>query len=334
MPPRAEMVRRWATAFQRWTGARGTARVRSRPQAAWFGLVFVGLVLSPNPAIAGAWVVPHGHVWTKQSFSYWRTTERFASTDDRLLNFPDRGPVQAGDAIPFDPTTGGRFEALSYTLEAQFGVFDGVQVGARLPLLFADFDETNSADTVDSSFGVGDLWLTAQGALPTWDRYRFAGRVDVKLPVGEFDPSIFAAPLTEGQIDVNLAGLMGVSLHPYGYANLEAGWRIRLENASNRRDPGDEFRFAAELGAFLPWRLLAKVVVDGVVGFEGEDRFARPTTTLPRRRLYSAWLGLLWTPVEDWTLEADIRFLLAGEDFPTGRQYWVGVSYEFDALGE
>ncbi|MEO1338845.1 MAG: hypothetical protein AAFV29_24595, partial [Myxococcota bacterium] len=122
----------------------------------------------------------------------------------------------------------------------------------------------------------------------------------------------------------------GVSLHPYGYANAEVGWRVRLQNSENQRDPGDEFRFALEAGAFLPADLMLKVLFDGVVGFEGEDRFANPSTVLPRRRLYSMWFGLIWSPTDRLSVEGDLRWLIAGEDFPTGVQPWLGVSYRFD----
>ena len=289
----------------------------------------------PSSALAGPWVVPHGDLWTKQSISYWQTDRRFASGIDTDLSFSERGPVQAGDRIPFDPTTGGEFKALSLVTEAQLGLFDVLQLGVRLPFLWADFSETQSPDSVDSSFGLGDLWLSMQAALrpeaAAWlpDRVTVAARLDLKLPVGDFDPSIFSVPLTEGQVDLHTAALVGVSLHPYGYAAVEAGWRFRFENPDNRRDPGDEFRFAAEAGLSLPGGLLAKVVFDGVMGRQGADRFANVTTLLPRRRLFTSWFGLIWSPTSRFSVEADIRVLWAGEDFPTGVQTWLGASYQF-----
>ena len=297
--------------------------------------LLAALQLLPIDAYAGAWVIPHGHLWAKQSVSYWQTDRRFANRDDRQLNFPDRGPVAPGDRIPFDPTTGGEFRALSLISEAQLGLLDWLQIGVRVPLLWADFNETESVDTVDGSFGLGDLWLSSQVALPgsLFDRLKVGARVDLKLPVGDFDPSIFSVPLTEGQVDVNVAALAGVSLYPYGYANIEAGWRFRFENPDNRREPGDEFRFALEVGADLPAGLLAKVVFDGVLGGQGVDRFAQPATALPRRRLFTTWLGLIWSPEPGLAVEADVRILLAGEDFPTGVQGWLGVSYTFDLFG-
>ncbi|MEM7676595.1 MAG: hypothetical protein AAF449_11390 [Myxococcota bacterium] len=288
------------------------------------------IALSPE-ARAGAWTLEHGQLWIKQSVSYWQTTERFANTDDRVLNFPGQRPVQPGDRIPFDPTTGGSFEALSSTTEAQIGLFDRLQLGLRVPLLYADFSETESPDTVDASFGLGDLWLSAQGSLPMGP-FVMASRIDLKLPIGDFEASIFAAPLTEGQIDINVAALVGISLHPYGYVNGEIGWRVLFENPDNQRDPGDELRFALEAGLFLPADFMFKVLLDGVVGFEGTDRFANLATTLPRRRLYSMWLGMIWSPTERLSIEGDIRWLVAGEDFPTGIQTWLGVSYLFDVI--
>ena len=305
-----------------------------RPVGALITSIIV-VALTASDAHAGAWVRPHGELWLKTSVSYWQTDRRFASRDDERLDFAGRDPVEAGDRIPFDPTTAGEFRALSLFADAQLGLFDVLQVGARLPLLWADFNETASADTIDASVGVGDLWLSLQAGLPRpiLERLQLAARVDLKLPVGDFDPSVFSAPLTEGQVDVNIAALAGVSLHPFGYANIEAGWRFRLENGENNRIPGDEFRFSVEAGAHLPADLLVKAVFDGVVGFDGQDRFATPAVDLPRRRLFSTWLGVLWSPAERFALQASLRILLAGEDFPTGVQPWLGASYQFDIFG-
>ncbi|MEO1336015.1 MAG: hypothetical protein AAFV29_10240, partial [Myxococcota bacterium] len=59
----------------------------SNARAAAIALILLGLTW-PRPAWAGAWTLQQGQLWVKQSFSYWQTTERFASTDDRALNFP------------------------------------------------------------------------------------------------------------------------------------------------------------------------------------------------------------------------------------------------------
>ena len=119
-----------------------------------------------------------------------------------------------------------------------------------------------------------------------------------------------------------------------GYANLEAGWRFRLENSENGLDPGDEFLFLAEAGVHLPWGLMIRLAGDGQVGLEGSlDRFGA-STVVPRRRLYSVWTGLHWRSPVGLNLELAARFLLAGEDFPAGVQIFTAMSYQFQLWGK
>jgi hypothetical protein len=291
------------------------------------------LVGAQGTARAGAWNLKAGRLWVKQGVSFWQTDRRFASTADTTLVFPSgecqRDSVSPGDRICFDPTTGGRLTTFSTTTEFRLGVLDWLQVEVILPLLWADFDETLTEDSVASNWGIGDIRLRTQVG---WliDKFAAAGRLEVKLPTGDFDPLVFSAPLTEGQLDVALMSSFGMSLYPYGYVNLQLGYRFRFENGQNKRKPGDEFLFVAEGGLDLPWGLLAKLAFDGLVGSPGENsQFSGAPIALPRRRLYTVWAGLVWAATGQLLLEGDVRVLLAGEDFPTGVQYWLSAAYEF-----
>jgi len=130
-----------------------------------------------------------------------------------------------------------------------------------------------------------------------------AVRVDWKAPTAKFDPSVYSAPLGEGQSDLAFTASAGVSLFPYGYANAELGYRFRFENDSNQRDPGDEAIAVLEGGMELPADLMFKLALDALVGRTGVDRFSGQTE-LPRRRFYSGWITLLFGPTESWLFEA------------------------------
>ncbi len=291
----------------------------------------LALPASPAPAWAGAWNLGHGRLHLKESFSFWSTDRKFASGLDRTLTFADRGPVERGERVPFDPATGGDFSAAALTTEVSLGLLGWLDVGLSVPLIWTDFD-TAPVDTVDSSFGVGDLLLKVQGGW-IFAPVALAGRLEVKVPTGGFDPSIYAAPLTEGQWDVALLASAGVSLHPWGYVNAELGWRFRIENPENGLDPGDEFLFLVEGGVRLRWGFWVKLAADGQIGLDGELTRFGTITEVPRRRLFSLWGGLQWRGSFGLGAEVALRVLLAGEDFPTGLQLLTGVSYEFQLFG-
>lgn len=305
--------------------------IRRRPitRPVTLALVLQVLVLAAAaPARAGAWTLGGGHLWLEQSVSLWTASSKFASELDTQLDFADRGRVSRGDRIPFDPQTGGRLRVFAFTSQAWLGVLDGLDLGVTLPVLFNDFD-TDGVDTVNSRAGLGDLRVSIKGGL-RFGRWALALSSAVKLPTGDFDPSVFSAPLTEGQLDVAFAADAGLSLGAFGYANAQLGYRLRFENGDNQRRPGDELFLSLEGGMHLPWGLMPKLKLDGLLGRHGEDASVPGRSfELPLRRLLSIWAGILWSATRALTVEVDVRVLLAGEDYPTGVQIFLAASYRF-----
>lgn len=201
-----------------------------------------------------------------------------------------------------------------------------------MPLTRADFD-TVPVDTVDSRTGVGDLTFDVQAQALQRGPLAVAGRVEWKLPTGDFDPSVYSAPISEGQSDVAVLGSLGLSLFPGAYFNVEAGWKFRFENSDNDSQPGDEFIFVLEAGFHFPKGLMGKIALDGLVGEPGDSHQFEATEVIPRRRLYSVWGGLLWSAPESTLLELDLRYFLAGEDYPTGIQIFGAVTHRFRLFG-
>lgn len=306
-------------------------RIRRAVLAPWRLAVMpalMGALLAfPRHAWAGAWTLGRGRVVLKQAAAYWQADEKFASSLDTQLVFPDRGRVEVGDRIPFDPVTDGRFRIASFETGVRVGVLGWLDLGLDVPLVRADFD-TAPADTVEARFGLGDVRVSAQARLLGGASQALAVRVDWKAPTGRFDPSVYAAPLSEGQADVAATISMGTSLHPYGYANAEVGYRLRMENERNLRNPGDEAFGLVEAGVDLWSRAIFKVAVDALVGRPGVDRFGG-LTQLPRRRFYSAWIALLWRPSERWMFDTSVRLPIAGEDYPTGVAVFGSVTCSF-----
>ncbi len=310
-----------------------TTHLEAARQVAACSLVAVGVWLFPSASRAGAWTLGAGRIYVKQGVTYWQTDRKFASTRDAQLVFPTHGPVSPGDRIPFDPVTGGALRAVGLTTDVRLGLLDRLDLGASIPFIWTNFN-TFPVDTVDARFGLGDLVLSTQTAILTRQTGVVAGKLEWKLPTGGFDPSVFRAPITEGQMDLALAGSAGLSLYPRGYANVELGWRFRFENPSNGRKPGDELFFILEAGAELPRDLMLKVAFDGLLGRPGVISRFGAQTEVPRRRLFSAWGGLLYRATKVITLEIDARYLIAGQDFPTGIQWLASVSVTRDLFGQ
>jgi len=299
---------------------------RNRRAAA---LLVAALLLLPASAYAGPWTLGAGEIGIKESLGLWRTDRKFASSLDQQLVFGDRAPVQRGEAIPFDPSTGGVLTTASAHTGIRLGLLSWLEAQAHMQALWMDFD-TSPVDTVDASIGPGDLSLGLQARLPTPGRVALAARLETKLPTGDFDPSAYSVPLTEGQADVAATVSGGLSLWPYGYAVAEVGYRWRLENPENRLRPGDELRALVEAGAHLPWSLGSKLYLDALLGLPGAAQRFDVVTPLPRRRLLAVGGAIWWHATEALTLDVNLRWLAAGEDYPTGVQLLGGVAWVFD----
>ena len=295
-------------------------------------LVCLSALTMPRPVAAGAWTQGEGNLWLKLGASLWRTDRKFAGSLDTELVFQGRADVRAGDRIPFDPTTGGELTAMGLTLEAQYGIYSWLDVGVTMPLLWTDFD-TSPVDTVDGRIGVGDIRVSARAGLPRLGGWALAGRLEFKVPTGDFDPSVFQAPLTEGQADIGAWLSAGVSLHPWGYTNAEIGYLLRFENGGNERRPGNEVHALFEAGLDLPAGFMLKGAIDGLFGAAGEQTAFGTSESLPRRRLFSAWLGPIWQIHEQLWFDAMGRYLIAGEDIPAGWQISFGVATRLAPLG-
>ncbi|MEO1338920.1 MAG: hypothetical protein AAFV29_24975, partial [Myxococcota bacterium] len=274
------------------------------------------------------WTLGQGNLQWKATMSFWRTDRKFASSLDAQANIEGETRATPGQVIPFDPETGGVLTTTGLEIKGQLGLLDWLDVSLTIPGLVMGFD-TEPVDNVSTRVGLGDVRVGLTARLPAslFDDIpvMVGGRVVAKLPTGDFDPSVFSVPLTEGQLDVAGWLSLGVSLPAQSWAVAEVGYRGRFANPQNDRNPGEEWAFNAEVGTRLISSLAAKVAADGLIGTQGQiDRFGT-STLVPRRRAFSAWLGLFWTMTPTLTLDLAGRWLFAGEDFPTGVQVFAGL---------
>ncbi|MDX2018991.1 MAG: transporter [Deltaproteobacteria bacterium] len=288
-------------------------------------------------AHASGWTVGEGQLIVKESFGYWSSDRKFASTIDEQLLFPMRTPSSParGDRIPFDPVTAGRFTIFGATTSVSYGVLPWLDLSASLPVLRVDFDTASRAgdpqaagDVVDARVGLGDLLAGVKLRVARGTGWVGAIKMEAKIPTGRFDPNAWQTPITEGQTDLSGMTQVGVSLGRFGYAGASAGYKLRLRKASNQFAPGDEVVLAAELGANLPYRLMVKAAADALLGQPGTIGFA--DSEWPRRRLFSLWGGVVWKATPNTSMDASLRWLIAGENFPTGLPLFVGVTHAFD----
>lgn len=290
-------------------------------------IIVVAVLLVSLPGKAGPWTIGEDTIALKSSLGFWQARQKFASVDDTRLVALDR--PQQGARIPFDPSTDGRLSVVTLYHSVVWGVLPWLDLHVGVPLMWIDFD-TLPVDQVAPGVGFGDTALKLKALAVTLEPFSYGLAFGAKLPTGKFDASIFQAPLSEGQIDLWSKAMLGLSLHPWGYAAVEVGYRLRNENPANKKKPGNEAFAAAEVGVALQRDLHMKLMFDGMWGTSGSnERFPGVETVLPRRRLFSLLIGGWWHAGDALLIDGGLRWLVAGEDHPTGVQLNVGATYSF-----
>ena len=154
-------------------------------------------------------------------------------------------------------------------------------------------------------------------------------KLGAKIPTGDFVNQDGLIPVGEGQWDFDFLVQAGRSFWPVpAYANLEGGYRLRLENEDVQRDPGDEWLVNAEAGWSPVSRLMLALKLEVLHGKAGRS-FGFENPSLRKRIVYLA-------PTVSWTLfgrtaaELALRRTLAGRNFPAGDQLALGLSTRAD----
>ncbi len=306
--------------------------------------IVLASVLAPASALSEAWQRPAGGVYLRQSGVFWRTSERFANSQQEGIGLTEcggPGSVRPGDPIRFggDCASDQTLTALGAFTDLYVGITDWIEVYGQLPVQSVRVQEKASgfgeANQPVPSNGLGDirvgLQLTAPGGWwPAAIRYR------VKLPTAD-PPRVgsLVVPISEGQTDHELDVFSGLSLGERGWLQGRVTYRVRDDNPDFDRFFADEVEAWGQVGIrpapqSVRW-LHLKVEADHLRGLDPiEDGFGFP---VGKRRLTTATVGVLAALPGGLSADAGVRWLLAGEDFPTGVQITAGLAWSGQLIG-
>jgi hypothetical protein len=285
----------------------------------------------PSALAAGPWTMPKGVVRLKTGLSYQSTNTRFCTAQDAASSaFREAGCTTPGQRAPFDPFVGGAVQAVALTTELMFGVNGWFDAGLQVPYYSIRF--VNLADPErprTSSFG--DIRLIGKARII--ERPFLASlELALKSPTGEFTVDSEVVNVSEKQWDFDALAEVGKSFWPLPlYIAGGIGYRFRSDNRDFEQTFANERLMYFEAGYNVTPRLLLKGYLHWLRGGRPQVR-ATGTNLLWRRALLTLTPSFLYSPVDNIALEAGLRFALAGEDFPSGRQVFCTISYDLQLL--
>ena len=269
------------------------------------GLALAGLLVVPTPAAAQWTQGGPGRLWVKSALFVQKTSDRYTAIGRREPYF-----------------TNGEADSKALFTEFILGLRPDLDLWVQVP--YFDLTFRDDVQTL-SKTGVGDVraWLR-------WNVTKLNGgstpitiRAGAKAPLGDSPIDAQLIPLGEGQWDIEAFGEIGHSFWPVpAYAIAWLGYRVRFENTEQFNDPGNEFVFLGEAGINpTPWTFV-KATIDG---FRGEPITRDGVVTASQRRITTLqFTGATRTgPV--WP-EFGVRIPLAGQEFPAGVQFVLGMS--------
>jgi len=291
------------------------------------GLVIL-VLLAPVAVQAGAWMTPAGSLWTKVSL-FRQTTDEWYTDNDQPILRPDNtlGAIPAGSRQPY--RFNGNYESVALFMEGYYGITDAIDVGVQMPWFDQVFDDDTRIDS-PSEAGFSDLRLFARWQLI--DRpFLLTLKGGAKIPTAKFRNEDGLIPVGEGQWDYDFVVQMGRSFWPIpAYANVDLGYRVRTENESVLRDPGDEWLVTVEAGYNPTSDLLLAVKLEGLYGKAGSSFGLRSDSLIKRITYLSP--SVSYRLFGETAVEAAMRFSVGGRNFPAGNQLTIGLSTTLDPL--
>lgn len=209
----------------------------------------------------------------------------------------------------------------SYFFTAAFGITEGLDVQAQLPV--HDLESNSTAGT-SARVGVGDARFAARigSRLFGLPKMPFMIRGGLKLPGSTFPVDATIVPLTEGQVDWELALETG-----YYFAGdfplqviASAGYRWRELNQQVGRKPGDErFLYLGVGGPQRGWRW--GLAFEGLWGLTPEDNgLALPGA---RRKLLQLGPSVAFQFGRS-EVELGTRIPISGRNLANGNAFTIG----------
>jgi len=221
-------------------------------QAKHIIFVIFFMLLMPSWLFAGAWTQKKGYIYQKLSYGYYSTDENF------------------GSGGGYDETAKKRDLRLKFisrdtTWYGEIGITDNLTFIWSVPYKNMSWtEERRSSDKRLKGLThscLGDLDLAVKYSFlngPTALSAQFLFKSELL-----YDKNETLMP-GNNQSDYELRLLAGRSLWPWGYVNIEAGYRWRTQA------PADEFRYLVEYG--LDWkRLYTFVKLNGILSADNGD---------------------------------------------------------------
>lgn len=268
------------------------------------GLVFLVIGFTCSQSHAGAWTLGKGKLYDRLSLNYYYADDRFDKNGDRL-RFDDNGD--------FSDINGANY--------LEYGITDRITLINSLYFKYIEKDDDVAKTT---TYGLGDIDLAMKVKVLEGKAGILSAQGLVKIPEA-YDRND-RVPLGNGQYDLELKFLYGLSLWPYlpGYCGVEAGYRWRLS------DPSDEFRYLVEFGVDFTEDLYGRVKLDGIYSIDNGshlDSGGNPTATnnFDLGKL-DVTLGYKITPA--WGLEASYTPEIYGQNTAAGATYTLAVTYQ------
>lgn len=234
------------------------------------------------------------------------------------------GPNSRSIALP----AAGNANTTSLYVTAVAGIGHGMELWVQLPVHRVRYRD-NTRDNTRIAIGDPRLLLRIGGELLGLDALPVSVRAGFKLPGSAFPVDADLVPVSDGQIDFELA-VEAAHVFDGAYPLQLSGWvgyRWRFEDTQQRRRPGDE-RFArvgaggpaGAAGSRLRWQLAA----EGLWGKPFQVLGFAPDGT--RRGLVQLLPSLGWRLESGAELEVTGRFSVAGRNLPSGPGVTAGIT--------
>ena len=253
--------------------------------------------------------------WTQGTAGIWIKSALFVQVTDKRYD-----PV--GNRVPW--IDGGESDARALYTDVIVGLTPRMDIWLQLPFFDLRFKRA-AGDLRTTGFGDIRLWGRYQVARLADGRLPLAIRAGVKAPVGSSPLDAEIIPVGEGQWDLEGFAEGGYSFWPAPlYAVLWLGYRARLANDTQQKNPGGEWVLLAEGGATPGNRILLKATLDGFRGRSWViERLSVPGAA---RRTLTLQLGGGFRVSGGLWAEGGVRLPLLGRNFPAGKQWVLGVS--------
>lgn len=265
---------------------------------------FIALYLSTGTCHAGAWTLQKGKIYNRLSANIYLAKNEFDNDGDRR-------------DFPLD----GEFRSLYLGNYIEYGITDSITL---INSLYYKSIKKHDDAVQQKTWGLGDIDVGAKFRIAERSWGILSTQALVKIP-GPYDDDD-DLPLGNGQTDIEIRLLYGLSLYPHipGYCNFEIGYRWRFE------DPSDELKYLIELGLDFTKNFYGRVKLDGTYSMDNgrhHDDSGNPTITnnFDIGKLDTA-LGLKFH--KGWGVELGFMPEIYGQNTSSGITYTIALTYQ------